>query len=122
MKRPGIKHASVCSTRLLAVLANVSASGACGQGLQDRKIRQLRQRIDELLRTELTGRWVPRAVDRELGGFHQKVFPWRRKSDGANVAFRVTHPHACQLASNPFGISESSPIVRAHEGRFSGWW
>ena len=32
---------------------------------------RLRTRIDGLLRDELTKKWYPRAVDRELGGFHQ---------------------------------------------------
>ncbi len=31
----------------------------------------VRQRIDGLLRTELTTGWYPRAVDRQRGGFHQ---------------------------------------------------
>jgi mannobiose 2-epimerase len=41
------------------------------QAAQDREIRQLRQRIDDLLRDELTRNWYPRSLDRQLGGFHQ---------------------------------------------------
>jgi mannobiose 2-epimerase len=36
------------------------------------ELRRLREQIDGLVRTELTTRWYPRALDRELGGFHQK--------------------------------------------------
>ncbi len=35
------------------------------------EVGQLRERIDGLLRTELTQGWYPRALDRERGGFHQ---------------------------------------------------
>jgi mannobiose 2-epimerase len=33
--------------------------------------RRLHEKIDGLLRAELTGRWYPHALDRALGGFHQ---------------------------------------------------
>jgi cellobiose epimerase len=32
---------------------------------------ELRRRIDDLLRAELTEHWYPHAIDRQLGGFHQ---------------------------------------------------
>jgi mannobiose 2-epimerase len=37
----------------------------------DPEIEQLRQKIDANLREELTKRWYPAALDRDLGGFHQ---------------------------------------------------
>jgi mannobiose 2-epimerase len=37
------------------------------------ELQRLRDRIDDLLRTELTAHWYPRALDRELGGFHQSL-------------------------------------------------
>ena len=37
----------------------------------DPKPDALGPRIDKLLREELTGRWYPKALDRDLGGFHQ---------------------------------------------------
>lgn len=41
---------------------------ADGPGLQE-----LRRKIDQLLRDELTQHWYPRAVDRRRGGFHQTM-------------------------------------------------
>lgn len=35
------------------------------------QVRPIRQRIDSLLRDELTRRWYPASVDRDRGGFHQ---------------------------------------------------
>jgi cellobiose epimerase len=35
------------------------------------EVRELRRRIDETLRNELTWHWYPGALDREFGGFHQ---------------------------------------------------
>ena len=37
------------------------------------EILQLRRKIDELVRRELTQHWYPQAVDRERGGFHQTL-------------------------------------------------
>jgi cellobiose epimerase len=34
-------------------------------------LRAVRRKIDDLLRVQLTRDWYPRAVDKELGGFHQ---------------------------------------------------
>jgi mannobiose 2-epimerase len=54
----------------LAALGTDRAS-AYAQAPEAAKIQRLRQRIDDLLRSELTEHWYPRALDRELGGFHQ---------------------------------------------------
>ena len=37
------------------------------------KSELLRRKIDQLLRSELTGHWYPGAVDRRRGGFHQTL-------------------------------------------------
>jgi mannobiose 2-epimerase len=44
---------------------------AAAQPPRAQEIRSLHQQVDDLLREELTRRWYPRALDRELGGFHQ---------------------------------------------------
>jgi len=43
------------------------------RGPRDEESERLRRKIDELLRTELTGHWYPGAVDRRRGGFHQTL-------------------------------------------------
>jgi mannobiose 2-epimerase len=44
---------------------------AVAQEPRDGEVAELRRRIDDLLRAELTEHWYPHAIDRELGGFHQ---------------------------------------------------
>jgi mannobiose 2-epimerase len=66
----------------VAVLAYGSAS-VLAQAPQTPEIQRLRQRIDDLLRAELTEHWYPRALDRELGGFHQDFArDWSALPDG----------------------------------------
>lgn len=62
--------------RPLLLLAVVTIGGAGGthahaQSPRPEEVRALRERIDALVRSQLTELWYPRALDRELGGFHQ---------------------------------------------------
>ena len=66
--RPGSRTALI-----LALLALVFSGIAAAQPPRSQEARELRRRIDDLLEKELTNGWYPRAVDRELGGFHQTL-------------------------------------------------
>src|SRR5579864_9767860 len=63
-----VKRAGLCSVLLLTALPVGLAEN---QAPQNDEIRQLRQKIDDLLRAELTKHWYPQALDQEHGGFHQ---------------------------------------------------
>jgi mannobiose 2-epimerase len=52
-------------------VAGISPRHAFAQAPRPDELRSLRQRIDELLRKELTERWYPHAVDAKHGGFHE---------------------------------------------------
>src|SRR5262245_38329553 len=55
----------------LAAIVALLPNAADAQAPQGEPIAAIRRRIDDLLRRELTQRWYPRAIDRDLGGFHQ---------------------------------------------------
>ena len=66
---------------------------------------RLRARIDGLLQDELTKKWYPRAVDRELGGFHQNFArDWSpRVDDNRFLVYqaRMTWTAAAYARHNP---------------------
>jgi mannobiose 2-epimerase len=55
----------------LLALALLVPAAAVAQGLDPARLRALREPVDALLRRELAEGWYPRALDRDLGGFHQ---------------------------------------------------
>jgi mannobiose 2-epimerase len=65
-RRPG-----PCLTFVLAAVAGLAPDLASAQALGPEEAAKLRHRIDDLLRSELTRSWYPKALDEELGGFHQ---------------------------------------------------
>ena len=67
--RPGSRR--VCLPVLLTVMAGIGPAAADAQGPTAGEVRELRKRIDDNLRQELTRLWYPRSIDRDLGGFHQ---------------------------------------------------
>lgn len=69
---PTIPSRQRCSALFGLVLVAVGTPGAVtGQAPRIEEVRALRERIDALVRADLTERWYPRALDREKGGFHQ---------------------------------------------------
>ena len=72
------------------ILVALLAASPARAGLPDR-FDDLRPTIDGLLRSELTGRWYPAAVDRERGGFHQNFArDWtRRRDDGRSIVYQA---------------------------------
>jgi mannobiose 2-epimerase len=59
---------------LLAAYSLLKAPAPCvaqEPAAREREARELRRRVEDRLRSELTGHWYPQAVDREHGGFHQ---------------------------------------------------
>lgn len=71
MMTPKIARERRRPTVWLAVLLVLPAGEAGAEIPQLQETRELRLKIDDLLREELTRHWYPRAVDRERGGFHQ---------------------------------------------------
>ena len=53
----------------------IAPASASAQADRAQEARDLRARIDGLLRKELTECWYPRSLDREGGGFHQDYAP-----------------------------------------------
>jgi cellobiose epimerase len=53
---------------LLAILPAPEVSAA---GPSREELRALKEKIERNLREEMTTKWYPRAIDKELGGFHQ---------------------------------------------------
>ena len=66
-----MKPTRPCLALSLILLAGSLPGQAVAEPPRSEDIRRLREKIDGLLRAELTGRWYPRSLDRELGGFHQ---------------------------------------------------
>ena len=67
---------------LLALLALTHPGIARAGPPTVEQVRELRRRIDDLLVKELTTGWYPRALDRELGGFHQNLArDWSARPD-----------------------------------------
>ena len=63
---------NLCLVFLLALTcAGASPERADAAPPRPAEIAALRARVDALLRSELTEKWYPRSIDRELGGFHQ---------------------------------------------------
>jgi mannobiose 2-epimerase len=102
MKRSGL----VLAFWLVAVIGHFpDRAGAQTQPLQGPEVAALRQRIDDLLRTELTRDWYPRAVDQELGGFHQNFArDWSARPDDSRFLVyqaRMTWTAAAFAAYSP---------------------
>ena len=60
-----------CLAFWLVLLAGFLPERGYAEPPRTEDIHRLREKIDSLLRAELTSRWYPRSLDRELGGFHQ---------------------------------------------------
>ena len=71
MMTPTIEHARRHPAFWLAVLLAIPAGEIDAGPPRPGEVKELRRKIDGLLREELTRRWYPLAVDRERGGFHQ---------------------------------------------------
>ncbi|GAC1346578.1 MAG: hypothetical protein NVSMB14_09540 [Isosphaeraceae bacterium] len=66
-----MKPARASGALLIFLLAWPATSRAGEERPRVEEIRDLRKKLDGLLREELTRHWYPKAIDRELGGFHQ---------------------------------------------------
>jgi len=64
------------------IVAAVATQVASAQVPQLQEIERLHKKIDGLLREELTTKWYPRALDKNLGGFHQNFArDWSARPD-----------------------------------------
>jgi mannobiose 2-epimerase len=69
-------------TLLLTLVAWLSPVSGRSETSQGSALRPIRDRINELLKSELTRDWYPRAMDRELGGWHQNFArDWSPRAD-----------------------------------------
>ena len=67
----GLRFPRTATTLGLAFLVGMTAVETRAQLSRSEEARTLGKRIDGLLRAELTQRWYPRSLDKELGGWHQ---------------------------------------------------
>ena len=104
--RPGV---SVFALVLLA-----GTSPALAQGIRPEEARDLRARIDASLRDELTRLWYPRAVDRDLGGFHQNFArDWSLRPDSDRSAV-----YQARMTWTAAAFARYSP---AHRDEYAGY-
>jgi mannobiose 2-epimerase len=71
MKRTRLVAAPSFFIPILILILAAPTPPAGAQPPRAEEIGRLRERIDDLLRKELTDRWYPRVIDHALGGFHQ---------------------------------------------------
>jgi mannobiose 2-epimerase len=78
-------------------------------------VKELHRRIDGLLREELTRRWYPGALDRELGGFHQNLArDWSRTPD--DNRFLV---YQARMTWTAAAFADYSPAHREEFGKYA---
>ncbi len=78
MARSSIRPALI----LFVALCGLGLHGVAAQSPKAEEIEALRGRIDGILRDELTKKWYPRALDDNLGGFHQNFArDWSARPD-----------------------------------------
>jgi len=75
---------------ILAALAGFFPGEARAEPPRAEVARDLRRKIDGLLKEELTRRWYPHALDRDLGGFHENFArDWSpRPDDGRFLVYQ----------------------------------
>jgi cellobiose epimerase len=92
-----------------------ASSAASESRSRDQEAQRLGRKIDELVRTELTRDWYPRAVDRARGGFHQRLArDWSLEPD-ENV-FLV---YQARMTWTAAAFAEYSPPDRAEFLRYA---
>ncbi len=69
--RPVVEFPVVTQSHVLCLLVSTWAFAISAEAIGADEPGTTRDRIDGLLRAELTRDWYPRAVDRDRGGFHQ---------------------------------------------------
>jgi mannobiose 2-epimerase len=69
--RPTTDHARALAAGALLFCLACSPATAQPARPDPAEVAKLRAKVEELLTSELTTRWYPRALDRDLGGFHQ---------------------------------------------------
>ncbi|HWE39397.1 MAG TPA: AGE family epimerase/isomerase [Isosphaeraceae bacterium] len=68
---PMIRHARALAGAVLLSFQVGSPATAQPARPKAEEVAKLRAKVEELLTSELTNHWYPRALDRDLGGFHQ---------------------------------------------------
>jgi cellobiose epimerase len=98
----------------LALAGSVSITN--GQTLTPETVAKLRRTIEDKLRTELTTRWYPHAIDREAGGFHQNFArDWTPLPDDNRFLVyqaRITWTAAAFAAHSPSHREEFSKYAK----------